>query len=92
MPVAFFIAINLRPNNFARYIVPAVPFLCVTAAMALRTLVGAVLSPTLARVRALALSHDSRPLCARSAPGGLRRLGPALLTLGRGPGERARPG
>ena len=39
-PVLFFIAINLRPNNFARYIIPAVPFLCITAAVALRTVVG----------------------------------------------------
>jgi hypothetical protein len=82
VPVVFFIAINLRPNNFARYAVPAVPFLCVTAALALRTLVGAVLSPTLARLRGLALSHDAPALRALTSARVLRRLGPTLLALG----------
>ncbi|MGI8588059.1 MAG: ArnT family glycosyltransferase [Chloroflexia bacterium] len=51
--VLFFVAVNLRPNNFARYIVPCVPFLCITAAIALRTIIGALLGPVPARVRLL---------------------------------------
>ncbi len=82
VPVLFFIALNLRPFNFARYIVPAIPFLCLTAALALRTIVGTVLSPALARVRAVALEYPT-PLTRRLTSGRvLGAAGPALLTLG----------
>ncbi|HMA35796.1 MAG TPA: hypothetical protein VKY74_15125, partial [Chloroflexia bacterium] len=82
MPVLFFIAVNLRPNNFARYIVPAIPFLCMTAAIALRTIVGTLLSPTLMAVRAYTLDHPRPLLRTLTAGRVLRVLGPAALTAG----------
>ncbi len=81
-PVLFFVAINLRPNNFARYAVPTVPFLCLAAAVALRAAVGTVLSPTLMRVRAYALAHPTPAVRALTASPRLRLLGPGLLVVG----------
>jgi len=57
-----------------------VPFLCVTAAVTLRTLVGTVLSPALMRVRSFAMDHDTALVRRLTSARLLRLAGPVLLT------------
>jgi len=35
VPLLYYVAVASRPNNFARYIVPVIPFLCIAAGYAL---------------------------------------------------------
>jgi uncharacterized RDD family membrane protein YckC len=82
MIALFFLAVNTRPNNFARYIVPLVPFLCIAAAYACRTAVGQVVGILTMQLRALALDGDNPLLRQLTRTAVLRRLTPAALIVG----------
>jgi hypothetical protein len=82
VPLLYYIAVASRPNNFARYIVPVIPFLCLAAGYALRTIVGQAVSMGIMHLRTVAQDSHSPLLEILTRTVVLRRITPVALGLG----------
>ena len=82
VPLLYYVAVASRPNNFARYIVPVIPFLCIAAGYALRSIVGQAVSLGIMQLRTVAQDSHSPLLEAATRTAVLRRITPVALVLG----------